>query len=72
MRWALFGLIPMAAASGPDITRSASGRMNSEAIWFFDGYTIPSRLCVGWHFGSERFAREGEFFRARIESAGFR
>ena len=144
MRWALFGLIPVATASGPDITRSAAGRMNIEAIWLpsifareevswiaagptqiharfvshgeqadidmgideagrlrsvvmprwgdpdgsafglypcgafvdeetsFDGYTIPSRLRVGWHFGSERFAREGEFFRATIESARFR
>lgn len=39
---------------------------------YFDGYTIPSRLRVGWHFGSERFAREGEFFRATIDHARFR
>ena len=144
MRWSLFGIIPIANGSGTDITRSAAGRMNIEAIWLpsilsgedvfwsaasgtqiharfeahgekaeigmlideagrlqsvvmprwgnpdggafgvhpcgafidkeacFDGYTIPSRLRVGWYFGSERFAREGEFFRTTINSAHFR
>lgn len=143
MRWSLFGLLPIAAASGPDITRSAAGRMNIEAIWLpsilcggaatwhgasethiearvaahgedaridmaideggrlrsvvmprwgnpdgvfgnypcgafvdeeasFGGYAIPSRLRVGWHFGTERFARDGEFFRATVDRATFR
>jgi hypothetical protein len=144
MHWALFGIIPIASASGRDITRSAAGRMNIEAIWLplvfcggdvawsassrtqirarftahgehatidavideigrlcsvvmprwgnpdggafgtyacgafvdqeasFDGYTIPSRVRVGWHFGSERFAKDGEFFRAIIDRAVFR
>jgi hypothetical protein len=36
------------------------------------GYTIPSRLRVGWHFGSDRFASEGEFFRCRIKTADFK
>jgi len=38
----------------------------------FGGYTIPSRLRVGWRFGTERFEDEGVFFRAEIESASFR
>jgi hypothetical protein len=29
----------------------------------FGGYTIPVRMRVGWHFGTERFESEGEFFR---------
>lgn len=30
----------------------------------FDGYTIPTQLRIGWHFGNERFENEGEFFRS--------
>lgn len=35
----------------------------------FCGYTIPTRLRVGWYFGTERFESEGEFFRATIDEA---
>jgi hypothetical protein len=38
----------------------------------FDGYTVPGRLRVGWYLGSERFEREGEFFRAEVEAAEYR
>lgn len=38
----------------------------------FQGYTIPSRVRVGWQFDTDRFASEGEFFRATIEEAEFR
>ncbi|HEY0134289.1 MAG TPA: DUF6544 family protein [Nannocystis sp.] len=38
----------------------------------FDGYTIPSRLRLGWFFGTDRFEPEGEFFRATISRAEFR
>ena len=38
----------------------------------FGGYTIPSRLRIGWHFGSDRFARDGELFRVTIDDAVFR
>lgn len=34
----------------------------------FGGYSIPTRLRLGWHFGSERFEPGGEFFRATIDS----
>jgi hypothetical protein len=43
-----------------------------EAIGTFDGYTIPTRLRVGWLFGSERFESEGEFFRCTIDKAIYR
>lgn len=33
----------------------------------FCGYTIPTRLRVGWYFGTERFESEGEFFRVTID-----
>jgi hypothetical protein len=38
----------------------------------FSGYTIPIRMRVGWHFGSERFESEGEFFRVVIDDAAYR
>lgn len=40
MRWRLLGLIPVMAASGPDITRSAAGRVLTEAVW------LPSVLAA--------------------------
>ncbi|WP_239112358.1 DUF6920 family protein [Halomicronema sp. CCY15110] len=43
-----------------------------EAEGTFCGYTIPTRLRVGWYFGSERFESEGEFFRATIDQAIYR
>ena len=38
----------------------------------FGGYTIPTRVRVGWFFGSERFEGEGEFFRATIDAVEYR
>ena len=38
----------------------------------FGGYTIPSKVRAGWYFGTERFEREGEFFRATIVSADYK
>jgi hypothetical protein len=45
MRWRIFGLIPVMTAAGPDITRSAAGRVAAESMW------LPSLLCgdeVAW------------------------
>ena len=45
MQWKLFGFLPVLRGSGPDITRSAAGRVAAEAIW------LPSMLCapaVSW------------------------
>jgi len=142
MHWRLLGLFPVMTASGPEITRSAIGRLDAESVWLpsllagddvrwtardsrhpvaafsghssavefeideqgrlaslsmqrwgnpggaafrlvdfgglmegeatFAGYTIPTRLRVGWYIGSPRFESEGEFFRATIEDAVFR
>lgn len=38
----------------------------------FGGYTIPTKLRVGWHFGTERFEPDGEFWRANITSVTYR
>lgn len=38
----------------------------------FAGYTIPTQVRVGWHFGTDRFESEGEFFRVTVDSAEFR
>lgn len=144
MRWRLFGIVPLMAASGPDVTRSAAGRVMAETVWLpsllsteettwttlddsrarahlrvgdepvdltltidaqgrlkmcdllrwgnpgggqyqyvpfgavvederrFAGYTIPSRLRVGWYVGTERFERQGEFFRVTVDGATYR
>jgi hypothetical protein len=142
MRWNALGVIPVMRASGPDIARSAAGRVAAEAVWLpaifcgadvawdvadpqlaharfavdrhpvdlaialdqgcvqsvamrrwgnpdgafresdfgavieqegtFGGYTIPVRLRVGWHFGSDRFESEGKFFHVTIDDAVYR
>lgn len=144
MNWRLFGVFPIVNASGPDITRSAAGRVNIESIWLpavlgaedvswtssdafhchasfmahnetaeidynidengrlksvsmprwgnpegadshyvnfggfvdqegsFGGYTIPTRMRAGWHFGTPGFESEGEFFRVDIDDAAYR
>jgi hypothetical protein len=145
MLWKLFGLVPVVKSSGPDIDKSAVGRLAAECVWLpsalllhgdewarrgterfgvtlpaaerridltvalassgalrsvalqrwgelddedgfgyrpfggiaeeeqtWEGYTIPSRLRVGWGFDGERFAPDGEFFRCRIEGAEFK
>ena len=38
----------------------------------FAGYTIPTRMRVGWHFGTDGFEQEGEFFRVTIDDAKYR
>src|SRR4051794_9018306 len=38
----------------------------------FGSYTIPVRMRVGWHFGTERFETEGEFFSVSIDDAVYR
>lgn len=46
LNWKLFGIIPILNVSGPDINRSAAGRVYIESIW------LPSVLCgdgVSWN-----------------------
>jgi hypothetical protein len=144
MDWRLFGIFPLMTASGNDVTRSASGRLQAEFIWLpsalaqpgvewtapdeahikatltvagntqsmtlvvddngrpmylslprwgnpgggdfssidfgavfeeersFGAFTIPTKLRVGWYFGTDRFETEGEFFRCTIDEADYR
>jgi hypothetical protein len=37
----------------------------------FGGYTIPTRLRVGWYVETPRFDRDGEFFRVTVDRATF-
>jgi len=37
----------------------------------FGGYTIPTRLRIGWYVGTERFEPEGEFFRVTVDQATY-
>jgi hypothetical protein len=46
--------------------------MREAAIHAFGEYTIPTRLLLGWFFGSDRFESEGEFFRCSINNAIYR
>jgi hypothetical protein len=142
--WKMLGFVPVMHAEGPDIARSATGRLEIESIWLpsvlldddvrwtveddqhlriavhvpgdegrlrltlgddgrvteavlprwgnpeganfhvvpfggrmegegtFGGYTVPTRLRVGWYYGSDRFEREGEFFRAELQNLRYR
>jgi hypothetical protein len=45
------------------------GVMEAEAA--FQGYTIPTRMRMGWYFGTDRFEREGEFIRIVIDDAHY-
>jgi len=38
----------------------------------FSGYTIPTRLRVGYYPGTERFEQDGEFFRCTVDEALYR
>ena len=56
---------------GPFREGSFGAYVDQEAT--FDGYTIPARLRVGWHFDdSQRFDREGKFFEVSIDKAVYR
>ena len=35
----------------------------------FGGFKVPSKLRIGWYFGTGRFEPEGEFFRCIIDDA---
>ena len=38
----------------------------------FNGFTIPSKLRIGWYFGTNRFEADGEFFRCTVDEAIYR
>jgi hypothetical protein len=37
-----------------------------------DGITIPTKLNIGWFFGSDRFTQDGEFIRIIVDEIEFR
>lgn len=43
-----------------------------EAERTFGEYTLPSKLRVGWYFGTRKFESDGEFFRVNVDRAEFR
>lgn len=55
MRWKLLGLIPVATGSGPQITRSALGRVEGESVW------LPSVLLLPGVIWSERDSTHPHF-----------
>ena len=57
MKWRILGIVPVMEASGPEITRSAIGRLHAEAMW------LPGALLteeVEWSDG-----RHGPAFTGR-------
>lgn len=45
------------------------GVMEAEST--FQGCTIPTRMRMGWYFGTDRFEREGEFIRITVDEAHY-
>jgi hypothetical protein len=61
MRWRLFGRLPVMTAEGPDITRSAAGRLASEFVLLPTAFrqatwrpgTRPDTAVATWRIGAE-------------------
>ena len=74
MRWRLLGVVPVMSASGPDVTRSAAGRLAGEAtLW------LPTAFgTAGWADGPDpdtavatwRIGEEDESVQIRVDAAG--
>jgi hypothetical protein len=60
--------------SNPDNTRFRYVEFGAvvEQQGTFGGFTIPTRLRVGYFIGTARFDSDGEFFRAEIATAAHR
>ncbi|MBX3459240.1 MAG: hypothetical protein KF696_04615 [Planctomycetes bacterium] len=61
MKWKLLGLLSVASGDGPDISRSALGRMQGEMIWLPTALLQPQ---VKWS------SRADDHVRAEFESGG--
>jgi hypothetical protein len=57
MRWRLLGLVPVMQADGPDLSRSAAGRVVGEAMW------VPTALLP--RFGVDWSAADDHHLTAR-------
>jgi hypothetical protein len=51
-RWKLLGLLPLMAADGPDLSRSAAGRAAGEAMWV--PTALLPRFGVDWSAADDR------------------
>ena len=38
----------------------------------FAGVTLPTTYSLGWFWGTDRFEREGEFFRCTLDAIEFK
>ena len=62
LRWRLLGLVPVLSAAGPDITRSAAGRLAGEAVLVppacpgatWSAGTAPDTAVMTWVLDGER------------------
>ena len=52
MRWRLIGVVPVMSARGPDVSRSAAGRIAGEAVWI--PTALLPRFGVEWSTVNER------------------
>ena len=84
MRWRLLGLIPVMTADGPDITRSASGRLAGEiallpsafqqATWTQGEH--PDTAIATWQFGDDtetaefRVGSDGQLIEVMVNRWG--
>jgi len=75
MRWWLYGLIPLVQADGPDVTRSAAGRLGGEAI-FVPAMLLP-QSGARWEAidddtarGTIQVNREAVTFTVAVDAAG--
>jgi len=55
MRWWLYGVLPVVSASGPDVTRSAAGRLGGEAV-FVPALLLPAN-GASWEAVDDETAR---------------
>ncbi|MEI7577211.1 MAG: DUF6544 family protein [Armatimonadota bacterium] len=55
---------------GNEFQNTPFGAELSEEVTY-GGYTIPTKICAGWQYGTSHFD-EGEFFRAEITSGEFK
>ena len=73
MRWRLLGVAPVVTASGPDVTRSAAGRLAGEAVFVptaFRGATwqasdTPDAAVATWRIGGR-----DEVVELHVDAAG--
>ena len=85
MRWRLLGLIPVMGSTGPDVTRSAAGRLAGEATcWLPTAFGAaswsagadPDVAVATWRIGDEdetvqiRVGRDGQLLEVTLQRWG--